>query len=73
MGEYDEMQINQYYKLDSAQHLLIDSQRFNYVTKLEASTDNATTYVQYKAITVNPTFPKNHFGLEISKTTQEAY
>jgi hypothetical protein len=73
MGEYDEMQVNQYYKLDSAQHLLIDSQRFNYVTKLEASTDNATTYVQYKAITVNPTFPKNHFGLEISKTTQEAY
>jgi len=73
MGEYDEMQINQYYKLDSAQHLLVDSQRFNYVTKLEASTDNATTYVHYKAITVNPTFPKNHFGLEISKTTQEAY
>ena len=73
MGEYDEMQINQYYKLDSSQHLLVDSQRFNYVTKLEASTDNATTYVQYKAITVNPTFPKNHFGLEISKTTQEAY
>jgi len=73
MAEYDEMQINQYYKLDSAQHLLIDSQRFNYVTKMGASTNNATTYVQYKAIAVNPTFAKNHFGLEISKTTQEAY
>lgn len=33
MGEYDEMQINQYYKLDSAQILLIDSQRFNYIAK----------------------------------------
>ncbi len=73
MGEYDEMQINQYYKLDSAQHLLIDSQRFNYITKTVGSTDNATTYVQYKTITVNPTFPKNHFGLEISRTNQEAY
>ncbi|MDA0784053.1 MAG: DUF5686 family protein [Bacteroidetes bacterium] len=73
MGEYDEMQINQYYKLDSAQHLLIDSQRFNYVTKMGASTNNATTYVQYKAITLKPTFPKNHFGLEISRTNQEAY
>lgn len=73
MGEYDEMQINQYYKLDTAKNLLIDSQQFNYITKMGASTDNATTYVQYKNITVNPIFPKNHFGLEISKTTQEAY
>jgi hypothetical protein len=73
MAEYDEMQINQYYKLDSAQHLLIDSQRFNYVTKLGPITEEATTYVNYKNIKVNPNFPKNHFGLEISKTTQEAY
>ena len=73
MGEYDEMQINQYYKLDSAQHLLIDSQRFNYITKMGSTTAKATTYVNYKDIKVNPTFPKNHFGLELSKTTQEAY
>jgi hypothetical protein len=73
MGEYDEMQINQYYKLDSAQHLLIDSQRFNYITKMGATTEKATTYVNYKEIEVNPVFPKNHFGLEISRTSQEAY
>ena len=73
MGEYDEMQINQYYKLDSAQHLLIDSQRFNYIAKNGAITKKATTYVNYKDIKVNPTFPKNHFGLEISRTNQEAY
>lgn len=73
MGEYDEMQINQYYKLDSAQHLLIDSQRFNYTTKMGPTVAKATTFVNYKDIKVNPTFPKNHFGLEISKTTQEAY
>jgi len=73
MGEYDEMQINQYYKLDSAQHLLIDSQRFNYITKIGSATAKATTYVNYKDIKVNPTFPKNHFGLEISRTNQEAY
>ena len=73
MGEYDEMQINQYYKLDSAHHLLIDSQRFNYTTKMGPTTAKATTFVNYKDIKVNPIFPKNHFGLEISKTTQEAY
>jgi hypothetical protein len=73
MGEYDEMQVNQYYKLDSAQHLLIDSQRFNYITKMGPTTAKATTFVNYKDIKVNPIFPKNHFGLEISKTTQEAY
>jgi hypothetical protein len=73
MGEYDEMQINQYYKLDSAQHLLIDSQRFNYVTKMGPTTAKATTFVNYKDIKVNPIFPKNHFGLEISRTNQEAY
>ena len=73
MGEYDEMQINQYYKLDSAQHLLIDSQRFNYIAKNGPITEKATTYVNYKDIKVNPTFPKNHFGLEISRTNQEAY
>jgi hypothetical protein len=73
MGEYDEMQVNQYYKLDSAQHLLIDSQRFNYVTKMGPTTAKATTFVNYKDIKVNPIFPKNHFGLEISRTNQEAY
>lgn len=73
MGEYDEMQINQYYKLDSAQILLIDSQRFNYIAKNGAISKKATTYVNYKDIKVNPTFPKNHFGLEISRTNQEAY
>jgi hypothetical protein len=73
MGEYDEMQINQYYKLDSAQHLLIDSQRFNYTTKMGPTVAKATTFVNYKDIKVNPTFPKNHFGLEISRTNQEAY
>jgi hypothetical protein len=73
MGEYDEMQINQYYKLDSTQHLLIDSQRFNYTTKMGPTVAKATTFVNYKDIKINPTFPKNHFGLEISKTTQEAY
>jgi len=73
MGEYDEMQVNQYYKLDSAQHLLIDSQRFNYVTKMGPTTAKATTFVNYKDIKVNPIFPKNYFGLEISRTNQEAY
>ena len=73
MGEYDEMQINQYFRLDNNNHILIDSQRFNYIAKLGSTTEKATTFVRYKDIQVISNFPKNHFGLEISKTTQEAY
>ena len=73
MAEYDAMTLIQYNQLDSQEYLLIDSQRFNYSTKYGKSLNKATTLVDYKSITVVPNFPKNHFGMEVSKTTQEAY
>ena len=73
MAEYDAMTLTQYQRLDADKHLLTDSQRFFYTTKFGKIINKATTLVDYKKITVVPAFPKNHFGLEISKTTQEAY
>lgn len=73
MAEYDAMTLTQYQQLDSNNHLLTDSQRFFYTTKFGKTTNKATTLVDYKKITVVPAFPKNHFGLEVSKTNQEAY
>ena len=73
MAEYDEMILHHYYRLDSNNYLLTDSQRFFYKTKIGKTTNKATTLVDYKQVTVVPAFPKNHFGMEVSKTTQEAY
>lgn len=73
MAEYDAMTLIQHNQLDSQEYLLIDSQRFNYSTKYGKSLNKATTLVDYKSITVVPNFPKNHFGMEVSKTTQEAF
>jgi hypothetical protein len=73
MAEYDAMTLIQHNQLDSQEYLLIDSQRFNYSTKYGKSLNKATTLVDYKSIIVVPNFPKNHFGMEVSKTTQEAY
>jgi hypothetical protein len=73
MAEYDAMTLTQYQQLDSNNFLLTDSQRFFYTTKFGKTTNKATTLVDYKKVSVVPAFPKNHFGLEVSKTTQEAY
>lgn len=73
MAEYDAMTLMQYQRLDSNEHILTDSQRFNYSAKYGKTLSKATTLVDYKKVTVVSAFPKNHFGLEVSKTTQEAY
>jgi len=73
MAEYDAMTLTQYQQLDSNNFLLTDSQRFFYTTKFGKTTNKATTLVDYKKVSVVPAFPKNHFGLEVSKTTREAY
>lgn len=73
MAEYDEMTLEQFNRLDSNNNLLIDSQRFKYKKRLGRSNTNAFTKVDYTKIEIIPEFPKNHFGLEISKTSKEAY
>ncbi len=73
MAEYDEMTLEQFNRLDSNNNLLIDSQRFKYKKRLGRSNTSAFTKVDYTNVEIIPAFPKNHFGLEISKTSKEAY
>ena len=73
MTEYDHMQVVQYYNKTEDNWLVYDSMRFYYSAKFGKTTLSATTEVDVKSRTINPVWKKNHFGLEISKTTDSAY
>lgn len=73
MAEYDEMTLHHYFRLDENEYLLTDSQRFFYAARAGKITNKATTLVDYKKVNIVSAFPRNHFGMEVSKTTQEAY
>lgn len=73
MAEYDEMTLTQNYRLSSDSSILIDSQRFNYGIRNGSFKSKGETKVIYSNIVTNPNFPKNHFGLELSKVEQDAY
>ncbi len=73
MAEYDRMALYMNYRLTSDSFILIDSQRFEYRYRAGRTQYLGTTEVHYDSIEIEPNFPKNHFGLEISRTEQEAY
>jgi len=73
MAEFDRMEVLQSYKINSDNYLLLDSLSFTYEINSNGNKLDGNTQVDFKEIKVNPVFPKNYFGLEISKTTQEAY
>ena len=73
MAEYDEMTMSQSYRIDKDSNILIDSQQFKYFSKTGDIKYMGTTNVQYNNILANPNFPKNHFGLELSKVEKDAY
>lgn len=73
MAEYDYMALNMHYRLTTDSLLLIDSQHFEYQNKAGRIQYKGRTQVHYDSIQINPKFPKNHFGLELSRTEQEAY
>ena len=73
MAEFDQMEVLQSYKINKDNYLLLDSLSFTYEIKSSGNKLEGNTQVDFKKIEVNPTFPKNHFGLEISKTTRDAY
>ena len=73
MAEYNSMRLTQSYRLTKDSLILIDSQTFDYTSKSGSTLNLGNTKVIYSNIQVNPNFPKKHFGLELSKTDQEAY
>jgi len=73
MAEYNSMTLSQGYRLTKDTLILIDSQRFDYTIRYGNNTIKGNTRVRYTKIQTNPVFPKNHFGLELSRTEQLAY
>lgn len=73
MAEYNYMKLEMHYRLTEDSLLLVDSQSFQYQYKAGRTQYIGRTQVHYDSIQVNPSFPKNHFGLELSRTEQEAY
>ena len=62
------MALNMNYRCTDDSLLLIDSQRFEYQYKAGKTQFIGQTQVHYDSIQINPDFPKNHFGLELSRT-----
>lgn len=73
MAEYDEMEVTQYFQKDENNWIICDSMRFHYGAKFGKTMLKAHTIVDVKSRKINPAFKKNHFGLEIAKTTDSAY
>jgi hypothetical protein len=73
LNEYDKFITSAEYKLTPDSFLLFDRIRFDYFAKAGKGKYNGYTLVNFKKYEVNKTFPKNHFGLEVSRSLDSAY
>ena len=73
MAEYYSMRLIQNYRINQDSLIFIDSQRFVYENKAGSIRYYGETKVQYDSVKINPKFQRRHFGLELSRTEQEAY
>jgi hypothetical protein len=71
--EYDNFLVEQEYRLVNDTAWMYSKQKFIYNAKEGKNTKNGTTSVFYKDYSFNQTFPKKHFGMELSTTAQSAY
>jgi hypothetical protein len=73
LNEYNDFVVSQEYTLTKDSFLQIGAQRFDYYAKAGKGKYSGYTLVNYIKYEMPKTFPKDHFGLEISATSQEAY
>jgi hypothetical protein len=73
LPEYDFFEVEQYFDLVSDTVWMITRQQFTYYSKSNKSTKSGVTTATYKNFELHKQFPKKHFGVEVSATTQEAY
>lgn len=73
LNEYDRFNVAQEYVITADSHWYLSMQRFDYWAKAGKGKFNGYTLVNYKSTELFKTFPKNHFGLELSATEKEAY
>lgn len=73
LPEYDFFEVEQYFDLVSDTVWMITRQQFTYYSKSNKATKSGVTTATYKNFELHKQFPKKHFGVEVSATTQEAY
>ncbi|MGZ8538921.1 MAG: DUF5686 and carboxypeptidase regulatory-like domain-containing protein [Flavisolibacter sp.] len=73
LPEYDFFEVEQHYEYVDQKAWMITRQEFNYSSKNNKGKKSGQTVVAFRNFELNKDFPKNHFGTEISSTTQEAY
>ena len=71
--EYDKFTIRQEFHLTADTWLTLEKQRFDYHAMAGKGKFSGYTLVKYDKYDLNKTFPKNHFGLEVSAATDSAY
>lgn len=73
LPEYDFFEVEQDYNFINNTAWMITHQKFSYFSKAGKSKVSGHTTVTYKDFTLNKTFDKKYFGVEVSATAQSAY
>jgi len=73
MPEFDYMEVKQEYDKIGDSARVITRQQFIYYTKTKKGKIYGETTVRFSDYQLNRKFPRGHFGLEVSSTSQEAY
>ncbi len=71
--EYDLFEISQQYSYVNDQAWMITRQQFRYASRYGKGKLSGETIADYQDFSLQKQFPKNHFGLEVSATSQQAY
>ena len=73
LPEYDFFEVVQDYGYVQDKAWMLTKQQFNYYSKTNKKKLSGQTLVLYSDYELNKQFPKNHFGVELSSTAQQAY
>ena len=73
LPEYDVFEVEQQYEFIHDTAWMITRQNFTYISKSGRASSTGQTIVAYKDFELNKQFGKRYFGVEVSKTAEEAY
>lgn len=73
LTNYDFFEVEQDYELVQSKAWMLARQKFTYYSKSSQRTLSGQTLVRYSDYELNKTFPRRHFGDEVSATAQQAY
>jgi hypothetical protein len=73
LPEYDYFEVWQQYGFIGNQAWMLNRQEFNYYSKTGKGRLSGKTVANYADFELNKTFPKKHFGVELSAAAEDAY